>query len=131
MILAPAPTQVTFAAGAAAASLTVATVDDTVAEDDSIIQVGVIVDKTYPISSGSATLSVLDDDSSLPSRGDLTFAAGAAAASLTVATVDDTVAEDDSIIQVNVDQPSSSGLGSVAETLTVPSARSEERPWAR
>ena len=81
MILAPAPTQVTFAVGAAAASLTVATVDDTVAEDDSIIQVGVIVDETYPVSSGSATLSVLDDDSSLPSRGDLRLQDGSNARS--------------------------------------------------
>ena len=81
MILAPAPTQVTFAVGAAAASLTVATVDDTVAEDDSIIQVDVNQPEIHGFGSVAETLSVLDDDSSLPSRGDLRLQDGSTALS--------------------------------------------------
>ena len=81
MILAPAPTQVTFAVGAAVASLTVATVNDSVAEDDSIIQVDVNQPEIHGFGSVAETLSVLDDDSSLPSRGDLRLQDGSTALS--------------------------------------------------
>ena len=143
-------TRVGFRAGKATATVNVATVDDTVAEDDSTITATIVRDTDYAIGTpGAATVTANDND--LPTisiqpettpvtEGDIarftigrtgstaaaltvdltvnetgdmldvndegsasfTIPAGKATATLDVATVDDTVAEDDSTITVTV-----------------------------
>ena len=77
MVSWPAPTSVTFAAGSATATVTVATVDDAVDEPDSVLSVildGPRQGPGYYILYKWDTVTVLDNDGIATSHGDVRFA---------------------------------------------------------
>ena len=77
MVRLPAPTSVTFAAGSATATVTVATVDDAVDEPDSVLSVildGPRQGPGYYILYKWDTVTVLDNDGIATSHGDVRFA---------------------------------------------------------
>ena len=81
MVSWPAPVSATFAAGSASATVTVATVDDDVAEPDS--NIAVIVTRPaeragYLIRRQWDNLAVLDNDGTLTSHGDVRLSGGSA-----------------------------------------------------
>ena len=81
MVSRPTPVSATFAAGSASATVTVATVDDEVAEPDSNIAVIVTrpADRAgYLIRRGWDNLAVLDNDGTLTSHGDVRLSGGRA-----------------------------------------------------